>query len=185
MGKREKIFLRVIHGALQPADNYAAQRLRNRNYRVGDVVAADITKLRNQKFNRLVHRIGQLVAANIESFSGLDAHSCVKRLQWEGNIACDEVGVSMRSAWDQISSAILNIHGMSVIESALKIVGSMLPEQALLSMRQPRSLSFGSMDEGEYHDAARGICRTIAERYWPSLTPEQIEEMAESFVQET
>jgi hypothetical protein len=36
----------------------------------------------------------------------------------------------------------------------------------------------------EFHDAARGICRTIAERYWKDLSAEQIEELAESFVGE-
>jgi len=48
----------------------------------------------------------------------------------------------------------------------------------------PRSLSFESMGEEEFHAAACGICRTIAERYWQTLTPEQIEHMAESFVDE-
>ena len=46
----------------------------------------------------------------------------------------------------------------------------------------PRSLSFEVMDEDEFNAAARGICRTIAERYWPTLSPEAIDEMAESFV---
>jgi len=50
---------------------------------MNDVVAAQITKLRNPKFNRLVHRIGQLVVANIEAFAGLDAHTAIKRMQLE------------------------------------------------------------------------------------------------------
>lgn len=182
--KRERIWLRVVKGALVPADSYAASRLRARGYRTSDILAADLTKPRNPKFNRLVHRIGQLVVANIDAFRGLDAHSAIKRLQWEGNIACDEVGVSMRSAWDQISAAILAIPGMTVIESALKVVGAMLPERALLSMRQPRSLSFQSLDESEFHDVAKAICRTISERYWPSMAPEAIEQMAEIMVDE-
>jgi hypothetical protein len=40
------------------------------------------------------------------------------------------------------------------------------------------------MDEGEFHEAARAMCRFIAEKYWPDLTPEQVEQMAESFVEE-
>jgi hypothetical protein len=90
----------------------------------------------------------------------------------------------MRSAWEQISAAILAIPGMSAIESALKVVGSMLPDRALISMRQPRSLSFESLDEGEFHEAARGICRVIAERYWTTETPEAIENMADCMVDE-
>lgn len=184
MTKRQRIYFRVAAGSLVPADNYAASMLRERGYAVGDLLAADLTKPRNPKFNRLVHRIGQLVVSNIESFSGCDAHAAIKRLQLEGNVACTEVAVSMRSAWEQISAAILAIPGMRSIEPALRVVGSMLPESALLNMRQPISLSFANMDEGEYHVAARGICRTVAERYWPSMSEDQIAEMAESFVGE-
>ena len=151
--KREPVYLRVIHGGLVPADGYAQTQLRNKKFKIGDVVRCDVRKLRNQKFNRLVHRIGQLVAANIEAFSGLDAHTCIKRLQIEGRIACDEIGIMVQG------------YGM-VIQFI------------------PRSMSFDSMDEEEYHDCAKQICRLIAERYWQGLDPEQIEEMAGVMVDE-
>jgi len=151
--KRERVFLRVVKGALTPADNYSASVLRSRGYSVGDLLQADLTKPRNPKFNRLVHRIGQLVVANIDAFHGMDAHSAIKRLQIEGRVACDEIGIAVAN------------FGM-VIQFI------------------PRSMSFENMDEGEYKEAARGICRTIAQRYWPSLSAEQIEEMAESFIGE-
>jgi hypothetical protein len=127
--------------------------LREKSYHVGDVVAVQISKLRNPKLNRLVHRIGQLVVANIEAFAGMEAHAAVKRLQIEGRIACDEIGIM--------------VAGFGMVVQFI-----------------PRSLSFDTMDEGEFHEAARAICRLITERYWPTLTPEQVEEMAESFVQE-
>ena len=151
--KREPVYLRVIHGGLVPADGYAQTQLRNKKFKIGDVVRCDVRKLRNQKFNRLVHRIGQLVAANIEEFSGLDAHTCIKRLQIEGRIACDEIGIMVQG------------YGM-VIQFI------------------PRSMSFDSMDEAEYHDCAKRICRLIAGRYWPNLEPLQIEEMAGAMVDE-
>ena len=151
--KREPVYLRVIHGGLVPADGYAQTQLRNKKFKIGDVVRCDVRKLRNQKFNRLVHRIGQLVAANIEAFSGLDAHTCIKRLQIEGRIACDEIGIMVQG------------YGM-VIQFI------------------PRSMSFDSMDQAEYHDCAKRICRLIAERYWQGLAPDQIAEMAESMVDE-
>lgn len=151
--KPEPVYLRVIHGGLVPADSYAQTQLRNKKFKIGDVVRCDVRKLRNQKFNRLVHRIGQLVAANIEAFSGLDAHTCIKRLQIEGRIACDEIGIMVQG------------YGM-VIQFI------------------PRSMSFESMDEAEYHDCAKRICRLIAERYWPNLEPLQIEEMAGAMVDE-
>lgn len=154
MGKRERIFFRVTpDGRLAPADPYAQSKCRERGYRTGDLLAAELVKPRNPKFNRLVHRIGQIVVANIEAFAGLDAHQAIKRLQIEGKVACDEIGINVAN------------YGM-----VIQLI--------------PRSLSFESMDEGEYQQAARGICRTIAERYWPELTEDQIAEMAESFVGE-
>ena len=151
--KPEPVYLRVIQGGLVPADNYAQEQLRSKKFKIGDVIKVDIRKLRNNKFNRLVHRIGQLVAANIEAFSGLDAHTCIKRLQIEGRIACDEIGVLVQG------------YGM-VIQFI------------------PRSMSFDSMCETEYHDCAKQICRLIAERYWQGLDPEQIEAMSENFINE-
>jgi len=151
--KKERIYLKVGKGCLIPADAYAEGQLRAKGYKIGDVVAASISKLRNPAFNRLVHRIGQLVVANIEAFAGMDAHRAIKRLQIEGRVACDEIGIM--------------VAGFGMVIQFI-----------------PRSLSFETMDEAEYHEAARGICRTIAERYWPTLSAESIEEMAESFVGE-
>lgn len=154
MSRREKIWLRVTKGALVPADPYAASKLRERGYRTNDLLAADLTKPRNPKFNRLVHRIGQLVVANIEAFAWLDPHLAIKRLQIEGKVACDEIGI-------------------------------MVPNYGIVIQLIPRSLSFESMDEGEYQEAARGICRTIAERYWHGMDAAQVEAMAACMVDET
>lgn len=153
MSKREKVYLRVSQGALVPADNYARSVLRERGFNIGDLLAADLTKPRNPKFNNLVHQLGQLVVANIESFSGMDAHKAIKRLQIEGRVACDEIGV-------------------------------MVPGFGMVIQFIPQSLSFQSLDEGEFQQAARGIARTIAERYWPDCKPEAIENMATAMVRE-
>ena len=120
---------------------------------MNDLLAAELVKPRNPKFNRLVHRIGQLVVANIDAFAGLDAHKAVKRLQIEGKVACEEIGIHV-------------------------------PNYGMVIQLIPRSLGFESMDEGEYCQAARGICRTIAERYWSDLSEEQVLEMAECFINE-
>lgn len=150
---REKIFLRVIKGALVPADDSARDKLRARGFRAGDVLQADLTKLRNPKFNRLVHAIGRLCVDNLQPFDGLDGHGALKRLQLEGNIACDEQTVEYPA------------------------IGKCL-------VRIPRSLSFADMDEGEFQEVARAMCRLIAARYWPEMDPEQIEEMAKMMIEE-
>lgn len=151
--KQEKIHLKIIKGGLVPADQYAESLLRNKKFKIGDVVGAEIRKLRNVKFNRLVHRIGQLCAANIEEFTGIDPHRVIKRLQIEGRIACDEIGV-------------------------------LVPGFGMVIQFIPRSMSFSEMDEAEYHECAKQICRLIATRYWKDLEPEKIESMAECMVDE-
>jgi len=51
-------------------------------------------------------------------------------------------------------------------------------------VRIPLSLSYESMEEGEFKEVMRGICRHVAETYWPGLEPEQIEDMATCMVGE-
>jgi hypothetical protein len=152
--KPERIMLRIVKGGLQPADTYAASRLREKHYHVDDVVAADLKKLNNPKFDRLIHRIGQLCAKNIEAFEGMQAHAVLKRLQWESNTHCESMGV-------------------------------MVPNVGLTEVRWPLSLSFEDVDDGLRHEIALAFCRHISKVYWPDLSPESVEEMAESFVEET
>ena len=151
--KPEVFPMRVDKGCFVAADTYTAHRLRQRGYHIGDIVFCSFKKPRNPKFNRLAHQIGQLVVANIDGFNGLDAHTAIKRLQMEGRIACDEIGI-------------------------------MIPGYGMVIQIIPRSLSFETQDEGEFHETVRAICRLISERYWKDLTPEKIEEMAEIMVQE-
>lgn len=86
----EKIRLRVVKGALVPADGRALELIRGRGYKIGDILNADLTKPRNPAFNGLLHHIGRLVTHNVESFAGLDSHAAIKRLQLESGVACDE-----------------------------------------------------------------------------------------------
>jgi hypothetical protein len=48
--------------------------------------------------------------------------------------------------------------------------------------RVPRSLSFESMDEGEFKGVIASMCVYVSRKYWPSLSPEKIEAMAEVWV---
>lgn len=151
--KRRRIMMRITKGAIVPADQWAERALRERGYKIGDIVAAEICKARNPGFHRLAHQLGILVAENIEDFTGMEAHSVLKRLQIESNQGCDEV--------------LLKFPGIGPVV-----------------YRVPRSLSFESLDEGEFRGIITGMCRHIAATYWPSLTPEQIESMAGCMVSE-
>lgn len=59
-----------------------------------------------------------------------------------------------------------------------------LPGLGVVRLQKPRSLAFDAMDEGEFHEIMRAICRTIADKYWQSCTPEEIERMAHAMVDE-
>jgi len=149
----EKFALRVTKGALVPADGFTAARLKERKYKINDVVFAELKKPRNPKFHRLAHQLGALVSQNIESFSGTAAHNVLKRLQLETNIGCDEVAY-------------------------------LSDGYGFITQRIPLSLSFESMDEGEFHEVLKGMCRHIADKYWPTLDSEEIASMAELMVDE-
>jgi hypothetical protein len=145
--------MRVIKGGFEPADNYTQSKLRERNYHMGDLVTCTFKKLNNPKFNRLIHYIGILCQTHIEAFHGMDAHKILKRLQIEGNIHCEAIGV-------------------------------VIPGIGMAEYRYPLSLDFETIDDGARHEIGRAFCRWIAERYWKDMTPEAIEDMAGSFIEE-
>lgn len=92
-GKPKTYLLEVRKGAFVPADGYTERILREKGYQIGDKVLATLKKPRNPGFHRFAHRFGQMIALNIEAFSGLDAHDVLKRIQIEANIACNEIPV--------------------------------------------------------------------------------------------
>jgi len=146
---KEQIFFRVQKGYLIPADSYSESRLRARNYHINDLVAVVVKKLRNPRFNRLLHKIGGLVVENLEAFVNYKPHDALKRLQIEANAGCEELKIWRNGKWE--------------------------------FLRIPNSLSFENMDEGEYQEVARKICHYLHTEYWPSMTPEAIEQLANQY----
>ncbi len=63
--------------------------------------------------------------------------------------------------------------------------GAKAPGLGLVMIRTPRSLSFQSMDEGEFQQVMKGLCSYVAKAYWPTCTPEQVEAMASAWVEPT
>lgn len=92
---KARVALRFEKGALIPADQYSVELIRQRGYRVGDMVFADLAKPRNPRFFRLAHAFGRLCADNIERFAGMDAHRVLKTIQIEGNIACNVIRIDL------------------------------------------------------------------------------------------
>jgi hypothetical protein len=54
----------------------------------------------------------------------------------------------------------------------------------MLEHRVPRSMSFANMDEGEWRETFGGLCNWVRRRYWPELSADQIEQMAEFMPEE-
>ena len=53
-----------------------------------------------------------------------------------------------------------------------------VPGFGKLVVNVAQSLAFDEMDETEFRRLFKGICRHVAEKYWPGLTEEQIEAQA-------
>lgn len=145
---RERVLFVIGDGVLIPHSELDRARLREKGYRRGDVLSAELTKPRNPRFHRLAHALGRLIADNVEAFEGMDAHRVLKRLQWESGHGCEEMGVQV-------------------------------PGAGLATVRWPRSLSFASMDEGEFREIYSGLCRHVAKTYWSGLDEAEVERMAE------
>ncbi len=93
---QERLVLRVLpNGHFEPADSYTVRRLREKRYRVGELVHGPLNRPRNPRFHRLAHAFGALVAEHLDAFDGLDAHAVLKRIQLEGNIACEEIAINL------------------------------------------------------------------------------------------
>lgn len=176
-GQRAKPYLlRVQKGALVPADRHTQERLRAAKLGIGQVVCASIGKVRNEKFHRLAHTFGEIVAQNVEKFEGVQSHDVLKRLQAESGIGCDVIHVRASEVWGAMAD-----HASEQaphLKPALQIVGTLLGD-AEVPINVPRSLAFGSMEETEFADVFGGLCRHVVKRYWPGLESWQVEMMAE------
>ena len=153
MSKRERLMFRVEKGAFVPADSYTLNRLRERGYRIGDILAGEFTKPRNPGFWGLAHRLGEFCISSIDAFTGLKAHDALKKIQIDGGIECE-------------------------------ITHTDIPGVGVLVSKKPRSLSFESMDQGEFYEVMRAMSRHIADKYFPHMSAEAIERMAGCMVEE-
>lgn len=62
---------------------------------------------------------------------------------------------------------------------ACEVISAMIPNVGLVPFNIPKSLSFEKMGEEEFKASVQGVCRYIVARYWPRLSAEEVERMAE------
>lgn len=185
--RKEPIGLRVrafddVHSAMCyiAATQSDADRLKPLHHREGDLVFADFRKPRVPGFHRLAHAIGKLAVENIDELAHLTPHEALKVLQVESGCGCERMAVDMTSIWRDVSAWIADNLGPAfaeVLKVALKSIGV---KQRRISLVMPRSLSYDSLDQEEFHGVVKGICKYMALRYWPGMDPEEIERLAEA-----
>ncbi|EWC39572.1 hypothetical protein [Stutzerimonas stutzeri] len=75
--------------AFVAASEADASLMAERGFKLNAKVRADIKQPRNERFNRLVHGLGRVLAQNIDRFAGMQAHAAIKELQAESGVYCD------------------------------------------------------------------------------------------------
>ncbi len=119
-------------------------------HKANTILTADIRKPRGLKFHNKLHALGKVVMDNVQGFECFsDAHDVLKELQLIGNIKC----VSYKYFNEKT--------------------------QEWETRRIAKSMSFAKMDGIEFEELYNGICNLISQIFWPGMTREQIEQMAE------
>ena len=128
-----------------------------------------ITYLRDRKY-----AIGDVLSAELRKPRRPKFHSLAHAL---GGVIADNIG-----AFEGVDS-----HG---VLKRLQIEANVGCDEIALnfpgvgpcSYRVPRSLSFESMDDGEFHSVIAAMCAYVSKTYWPTMSAEKIESMAELMV---
>jgi hypothetical protein len=150
----KRVMMVVGKGCFNPLNESSVQMLRDRGLKVGDIVAVSFTKPRNPEFWRMAHQLGTLCVENIDDFHGIDSHAALKKLQFDGNIECEE------------SMTVIPEYGMEI------------------KHRKPKSLAFESMDQTVFYQVMRQMSAFIVKKYWPNLTEDQVLKMIDCLVTE-
>lgn len=166
-------------GCLVPLDWTNRNLMRERHYRINDHVRATLTMTRNVKFHRLVHGLGRIVTQNVDTFENMTSHAAIKRLQQESGTHCH---ISHINA-EPVVNAILNAAASILGEVAAKMLAPALAEIKTIELQEAESIAFDSLDEAGFRQFWAGICEHLVARYWPTMTVEQISEMAEMLPQ--
>lgn len=172
--KTKYIYFRYVAGNLVPADQCAKRIMDEKKFKEGDLLKAQVSKLRTVGFNKFSHKLGVLITQNIDDFRLMTAHAAIKRLQYEGNIYCEELPIKIigfdLKIWEYVRT---------IVQPILSKIGFCIQDDGYIVARIPRSFSFDSMGEEEYRDAVNKICAYLSENYWQTCTPEQIEAMVD------
>lgn len=182
--ERRHIMFRVESATLRNGElckvlvaRFATDRrlLKERGYRVGDELRAELSKPRILGQHRKAHLIGQLCVEQLEGFEREDSHSAIKRLQRESGICCELQAIDASPVVEAILAAAQSLLGAAVT----KMLRAVLPEIKTIEVSVPQSLAFDRMEQGQFEQFYRGLCGYICAEYWPHLTADEVAAMAE------
>lgn len=176
--KKLSVALQVVQGGFVPGDALSRAILRQSGLGKGNIVVADLNVPRKPAFYRLAHRFGALCRDNIPKFSRIPPHDVLKQLQLESGIGCDEAMVRLGDIWDTLCYELGGQLGDEALDAFRELGAGM--EDIEVPARVPKSLAFGEMSEDEFRSVFQGVCGHVADRYWPTLRPDQIAKMAAS-----
>ncbi|NIT58409.1 MAG: hypothetical protein GWN00_19935 [Aliifodinibius sp.] len=116
------------------------------------------------------HRINDIVFAQMSKPRNPKFHNLAHKF---GELVSENIDSFMSMDAHKVLKRLQIEANIGCEEVAANIAG-----HGMIILKIPRSLSFESMEEGEFQEVMRGMCRHVAEFYWPMLSEDEIAEMA-------
>ncbi len=156
--------------ALVARDGITRRAMKTRGYRVGDELRADVKKARDFQQWKTAHGLALLCIEQIDRFSefGDDCHACLKSIQLESGIACETRHIDASGVVAGVLAAAETVIGKIAMFALRRI----LPAIKTIPITEAKSLSYDTMDAGEFQEVFDAMCRHVLKTYWPQLDPE-------------
>ncbi|MDG9972944.1 hypothetical protein [Stenotrophomonas sp. GD04032] len=148
-------------GALVPAHEVDQRLMRERKFKVGREVRAELKQPREGWQHRLVHKIGQLMVDNVEGWEQLGAHDAVKRLQLDADVCCETVEMDATP----VIAAVLDACEALLGAGARRVLAGVLPEIRTIPVKRAESLSFDEMEQARFQELFDGLTEYIGNHY--------------------
>lgn len=151
----------ALVGALVPADDVDGRLMRDRKFRIGRKIRAELKQPREEWQHRLIHKIGHLMVDHVEGWEQLEAHDAIKRLQLDANVCCEMVELDATP----VISAVLDACEALLGAGARKVLAGVLPEIRTIPVKRAESLSFDEMEQARFQELFDGLTEYIGRRY--------------------
>ncbi len=146
---KRTVILRVqADGSFRAADPASRQSLKSRGFRVGDELSAELKKPRNASAWKRAHALGTALIENTDDFANYEDSHSVLKRLQM------ETGVGCDTILFRV------------------------PGAGLIEQRVPLSMSFETMDDGEFNQVYARFAQHVIDTYWAEFTPEQVERTA-------